>query len=258
LEEEPVSESAKIETIIIQKQLPQEDSEDKEYKDRMVIRSFSSMILLSPTLIVTLILGITQLILNDRRGGIENVAHTVNTGYMNIIGVIFFVVFTLNLVLIAFDFDRMLTVVIVILTVAIIAILLLVNVYTGFIQKIIANFPDIKIYLSTQFYILFSILLFIIIIFTWIRTLFNYYVIEGNELIHHKGLGAGVERYPATNMSVKKEYPDLIEHLIFRSGTLVLAPPKAERAIVLRNVIGIDKKVKSMNEILSRMKVDID
>jgi len=255
--EETASE-AKFETIIIQKQKPQEDEEDKEYKDRMVIRSFSSMILFTPTLIVTLILGLTQMILNDRRGGIANIANTVNTGYMNIIGVIFFTILTLNFVLVAFDFDRMLTIIMVILAIAIIAIVLLVNVYTGFIQKIIANFPDVKIYLSTQFYILFAILLFIIIMFTWVRTLFNYYVIEGNELIHHKGLGAGVERYPATNMSVKKEYPDLIEHLIFRSGTLVLAPPKAERAIVLRNVIGIDKKVRSMNEILSRMKVDID
>jgi len=258
LTEEEHASDAKIETIIIERKSKQEDSDTKEYKDRMVIRSFSSMILLIPTFITTLVLFLTQMILNNRRGGINNPDNTVDTGYMNIIGVVFYSMLAINLILIAFDFDRMLTLILALLTITIIVVLVLVNIYTGFIQKIIANFPDFKIYLSTQFYFVFLLLLFFILLFTWVKTFFNYYTIEGNELIHHKGLGGGIERYPATNMGVKKEFPDIIEMLIFRSGTLVLMPPKVEQAIVLKNVIGITKKVKEMNEILSRLKVDIN
>ncbi|MBN1330234.1 MAG: hypothetical protein JXA54_12240 [Candidatus Heimdallarchaeota archaeon] len=256
-EEEKTSET-KIQTIIIDRKAEQHDKKGKEYKDRMVIRSFSSMILLIPTFVTTLILFITQLILNNRRGGIENPDHTINEGYMNIIGVIFYSVLTLNLILIAFDFDRMLTLILALLTITIVVVLILVNIYTGFIQKILANFPDFKIYLSTQFYFGFTLLLFFILLFTWLKTLFNYYIIEGNELIHRKGLGGGIERFPATNMGIKKEYPDIIEMVFFRSGTLYLSPPKVEHAIVLKNVIGVNKKVKEMNEILSRLKVDIN
>ncbi len=257
-EEETKTSEAKIETIIIERKAKQEDDDDKEYKDRMVIRSFSSMILLIPTFITTLILFTVQIILNNRRGGIDDPSVTINEGYMNIIGIVFYTVLAMNLILIAFDFDRMLTLILALLVVIVVVVLILVNVYTGFVQNLIANFPDIKIYLSTQFYFVFMLLLFFILVFTLLKSLFNYYIIEGNELIHRKGLGGGVERFPATNMGVKKEYPDIIEMLLFRSGTLILTPPKVEHAIVLKNVIGINKKVKEMNEILSRLKVDIN
>lgn len=252
---------AKIETIIIERKAEQEDPEDKEYKDRMVIRSFSPMIMLIPLFVMSFTCFLTQMLLNDRRilTDADLFYYTTNPrSYMNILGLIFVILFVLNIILIAFDFNRASTIIIIVAIIAVIAILLLVNVYTGFIQKVIANFPTIKFHMSTQMYFGMTILFFFILIFTWLRTVFNYYIIEGNELIHHRGLGGGTERYPATNMSVVKEFPDVIEMLIFRSGTLVLTPPKAERAIVLKNVIGITKKVKEMNEILARLKVDID
>jgi hypothetical protein len=261
LSETESSEDARIETIIIERKAEQEDPEGKEYKDRMVIRSFSSMIMLIPSFVIALVCFLTQMIRNDNKIFVPQDLWdyiTAQNSYINILGIIFTCVFVLNIILIAFDFNRSGTIIIIVSVIAIIAILLLVNVRTQFIQKIIANFPDINIYYSTQAYFIFTLLFFFILLFTWLKTLFNYYIIEGNELIHHKGLGGGIERYPATNMSVVKEFPDIIEMLIYRSGTLVLTPPKAERAIVLKNVIGITKKVKTMNEILSRLKVDID
>jgi hypothetical protein len=219
------------------------------------------MVMLIPSFIMSFVCFLTQMILNNRRiltpADLEFYS-TTPTSYMNILGLVFFILFTLNMILIAFDFNRSGTIIIVLLIVVVIAVLFIVNAYTGFIQMVITNFPDLKFHLSTQFYFGIFVLFFFILLFTFLKTLFNYYIIEGNELIHHKGLGGGIERYPATNMSVVKEFPDVIELLIFRSGTLVLTPPKAERAIVLKNVIGITKKVKTMNEILSRLKVDIN
>ncbi|MEA2069975.1 MAG: hypothetical protein U9O98_01645 [Asgard group archaeon] len=235
----------------------QEDAEEKEYRDRMKIRTFSSMILLIPTFITALVCGIVQLILN-RTSSIPFEERLVDGGYMNVIGIVFLSIFSLNLILVAFDFNRSITVILAILSVAVIAIIFLINAYTGFIQDIFANFPTMKFYLSTQTYFLLSILLFFILLFTFLKSLFNYYAIEGNKFIHNKGLGAGTDSWQATEMKASKEYPDLIEFLIFRSGTLILKLPGEERAHVLKNVIGINKKLQEMTEILERLKVDTD
>ena len=260
-EETTTTEPTKVQAVIIERPVAQaqDDSEDREYVDRMVIRSYSSMILLIPSFITALVCGITQLLLN-RFSEIPIVDRLTNEGHMNIIGIVFFVIFALNLILVAFDFNRARTIIIVVAIIAIIAILLLVNAYTGFLSGPSPGegLPDMSVYFSSQVYFGIAILLFFILFFTWLGSMFNYYVVEGNELLHHKGFGGGVERYPATNMSVVKEYPDIIEFLIFRSGTLILTPPRSDRAMVLKNVIGINKKVKLMNEILSRLKVDID
>ncbi|NHJ03811.1 MAG: hypothetical protein EAX90_03240 [Candidatus Heimdallarchaeota archaeon] len=237
----------------------QEDSDEKEYKDRIIIRSYSSMILLIPSLITALVCGLVQMLMN-RYTTIPLDDRTQGSGYMNIIGIVFFIIFILNIILIAFDFNRARTIIIIVLIIAIIAILLLVNAYTGFLSGAGdgGGLPTMRIYFSSQVYFGLATLMFFIILFTWFGSLFNYYAVEGNELLHHKGIGGGVERYPAADMSVIKEYPDIIEYLIFRSGTLVLTPPRTDRAIILKNVIGINKKVDQMNEILSRLKVDVN
>lgn len=261
LSEQPVDTNAEAhsnfesQAVVKKKVVPEDD--EKEYLDRMVIRSYSSMILFIPTFVTALVMGIVQLILN-KTTSIPLEERIEGSGYMNIMGIVFFIIFTLNFILVAFDFDRMLTIILSILVVAIVAVILLINAYTDFLTQIWANFPTMRLYFSTQFYFCFAIVLFLILLFTWFKALFNYYVIEGNELLHHKGFGGGVERWPATNMSVVKEFPDLIELLFFRSGTLILSPPRTERAMVLTNVFFINKKIEQMNEILGRLKVDID
>ena len=246
-----------VETVVVEKKMVQEDKDEKEYKDRMVIRSYSSMILFIPSFIMSLVLGITQIIM-DARTVVPFEDRITGSGYMNIMGVIFLITFALNLILIAFDFNRARTVIIVLLIIVLAAALLLVNAYTGFLSGGVSGPSNMSIYFSSHVYFGVAALLFFILLFTFLGSLFNYYVIEGNELLHHKGLGGGVERYPATNMSVVKEFPDLVELLIFRSGTLILTPARATRSIVLRNVIGVNKKIRNMNEILSRLKVDIN
>jgi len=247
-----------VDTIVVEKKMVQEDKDEKEYKDRMIIRSYSSMILLIPSFIMTLVLGITQIIM-DARTVIPFEDRITGSGYMSVMGIIFLITFSLNLILIAFDFNRARTVIIVLLLIVIAAALLLVNAYTGFLSGGSGGTGlAVSIYFSSQVYFAFAVLFFFILLFTFLGSLFNYYVIEGNELLHHKGIGGGVERFPANNMSVVKEFPDLVELLIFRSGTLVLTPPRSERSMVLKNVIGINKKVRQMNEILSRLKVDIN
>ncbi len=252
------NERAKIQTVYVDRQVDQEDDTEKEYKDRMIIRSYSSMILFIPSFITALICGIVQMSL-DLTVAMPYEQASVGSGYGNIIGIVFLVIFSLNLILIAFDFNRATTIILSILFVALIAVLLLVNAYTGFLTSGSGGTGiEMSIYLSYWVYYIIAALLLFIIGFTMLGPIFNYYIIEGNELIHHKGFGGGIERYPAAEMSIVKEFPDLIELLIFRSGTLILTPIRTNRAIVLKNVFRINKKVNDMNEILSRLKVDIN
>jgi len=254
------NERAKIQTVYVDRHVDQEDDAEKEYKDRMIIRSYSSMILFIPSFIAALICGIVQMSLDLTITTMTYEEISTGSGYGNIIGIIFLVVFSLNLILIAFDFNRATTIILSILFVALIAVLLLVNAYTGFLTSGGGGGTGIEmsIYLSYWVYYILAALLLFIIGFTMLGPIFNYYIIEGNELIHHKGFGGGIERYPAAEMSIVKEFPDLIELLIFRSGTLILTPIRTNRAIVLKNVFRINKKVSDMNEILSRLKVDIN
>ncbi len=243
-----------IDPVVLDKEKDVEDKDEEEYIDRVKIRSYSSMILFFPTFIVSLIFGITQLLLNRyRSNSLDDI--TTNSGYMNIIGTIFLIIFTMNLILIAFDFNGARSIIIALILVILVGGFFILNAYYNFLENIHIT---MRVYLSTQVYFALATLLLLIIVITIIAAHTNYYIVEGNELLHRKGLLGGIERYPATNMSIVKEYPDIIEYGIFRFGTLVLTPPGATKSLILKNVPQIDKKEKTINEILSRIKVDVN
>ena len=253
-EEAPSYAKKIIDPVILDDEKDEEDEPEDEYIDRVKIRSYSSMILFFPSFIVSLTFGITQLLLN-RAGRAPLEIATVNSGYMDILGIIFLIFFSLNLILIAFDFNSARTIILALLLVIIIGTFFLLNAVYGFLESIQLT---MRVYFSTQVYFAIASLLFVILIVTVIVAHTNYYIVEGNELLHRKGLLGGIERYPATNMSIVKEYPDIIEYGLFKFGTLILTPPRATKSIILKNVARIDKKEKTINEILSRLKVDIN
>ncbi len=252
--EQPTYAKKSIDPIVLDDDKSAEDEDEEEYIDRVKIRSYSSMILFFPSAVLSLIFGITQLLLN-RYKGIDLEVATVGAHYMDIIGLIFFIFFSLNLILIAFDFNRARSIIIALLIVILVGGFFILNAFLDFLENLQLT---MRVYLSTQVYFALAILLFLIVIITVIAANTNYYIVEGNELLHKKGIMGGIERYPATNMSIIKEYPDIIEWGLFKFGTLILTPPRAQKSIILKNVPKIDAKEKKINEILSRLKVDIN
>lgn len=252
--EQPAYTKKSINPIVLKDEKVSEDKDEEEYIDRVKIRSYSSMVLFFPSFIVSLVFGITQLLLNRAERAPLQVA-IVGGGYMDVLGIVFFIIFALNLILIAFDFNRARSIIIALLIVLVVGGFFLINAFVGFLENIQLT---MRVYFSTQVYFALAILLFIILIITLIAARTNYYIVEGNELLHKKGIMGGIERYPATNMSIIKEYPDIIEWGLFKFGTLILTPPRAQKSIILKNVPRIDKKEKKINEILSRLKVDIN
>jgi cation transport ATPase len=252
--EEPVYAKTAIDHVVLDDEKGAEDEEEEDYIDRVKLRSYSSMILFFPSFIISLTFGITQLLLNRYRGVPLDVT-TVNSGYMDILGIIFFIFFSMNLILIAFDFNRARSIIIALLIVIVVGTFFLLNAIYSFLESIQLT---MRVYFSTQVYFALAILLFVILVVTLIAAHTNYYIVEGNELLHRKGLLGGIERHPANNMTIIKEYPDIIEWGLFKFGTLILTPPRETKSIVLKNVPNIDKKEKAINEILSRLKVDIN
>ncbi len=67
-----------------------------------------------------------------------------------------------------------------------------------------------------------------------------------------------VHRYPTRGLRLKKEITDVLEHILLRSGTLVMMPVGVERPIVLENVIGLNKVEDKIQRLLGTTKVRID
>ena len=71
---------------------------------------------------------------------------------------------------------------------------------------------------------------------------FDYWEITHNEILHHKGFLGDLERFPAPNMRLTNEIPDLFEYSLFfllgGAGKSVIYPHVSSRAGVLEKVIG--------------------
>ena len=83
-------------------------------------------------------------------------------------------------------------------------------------------------------------------------------MVRKNELLHKHGFMGDVKRYHAQDVKIDKEISDVFELLLLRSGTMVLYPEGEHRAIVLENIIGINKKELEVKEILESYAIRID
>ena len=80
---------------------------------------------------------------------------------------------------------------------------------------------------------------------------------RANELIHHHGIWSDMKRYPAPNLRIDKEINDIFEHLMLGAGRLVLRPATEDRAIVLDNILFVNRKEEALTKKLGSLKVRI-
>ena len=86
---------------------------------------------------------------------------------------------------------------------------------------------------------------------------FDIWEVRANELLHHHGFLANLERMSAPNLRIDKEISDVFEYLLLRSGRLILQPSNERRAIILDNVPFIKKKEEAITRMLSALQVQI-
>ncbi|MCA9522135.1 MAG: hypothetical protein KC609_14235 [Myxococcales bacterium] len=167
------------------------------------------------------------------------------------LGVVVSFLFFANISVITFEFNRMRTVAMVLFA---IVLLLLASMFNVF-KQVFGWVGDLHIDLPVSFYVFWAVGFTILFIVVLIRSRLDYWEIDNNELMHHTGVLGDVKRWPAPDVRMTKEITDIFQYMLLLSGRMVFLPQGENRAIVLDNIMAINKKEKLIKNILSKINV---
>jgi hypothetical protein len=205
--------------------------------------SYPKIVMLYPTFLAAIVAGIVTSIIHE-----ENSSN---------VGLIFLGLFSINLVVLAFDFPRTTSLTMFFLITAIVlGLILLFRNYPDILPAITDVLKRIEPEANPTFYFCFATVLALIYVAVLISIRFDYWEVRPNELLHHHGFLSNLERFSAPNLRITKEINDVFEYMLLRSGSLILQPTN-ERAIVLDNVLFIDHKETRITQMLGALQVQI-
>jgi len=171
---------------------------------------------------------------------------------------IFLAVLGFNLVVISFEFPRTtsLTWFFAISTLCL-ASWFLFSLYDNLAPALLQGVLAIKPMANGSFYMIFTAIMLALFVAVLISRRVDYWEVRSNELLHHHGFLSNLERFNAPNLRIDKEITDLFEYVLLRSGRLVIHCSNERRAIVLENVLGIDKKERQITQMLGALQVRV-
>ena len=206
----------------------------------LIIRPWPKVVFLYPTFVMATICWIISML--SENGATTGVAT---------IGNVFMIVFALNLLVFSFDFSRIKSITILISIVALVLGIGWANTQWGWFDGIKDILGMFDIRMNTQFYGTVSVFLAFILMLVFVNTRFNYYEINHRELLHHHGYLGDITRMPTAGLHVHKEIYDLMEYLLLRSGRLIFYPQTKREAIVIDNVMNVNKVEDHIKDLLS-------
>jgi len=214
--------------------------------DKIVLRTWPKMLFLWPSAVTALVAGIG----------------TSLSGEMNtrgeLWGTFFLVVFALNLMIITFEFPRSTSLTLVLACVALTWIFVEVNRRYNIIAPLRDFIESLELAARPDFYFAVFVIYLLLLLGMFISTRFNYWEISNNELLHHKGMMQDVERFSTDGLQYSKQISDFFEHLIGRSGRLVIKTPAFEQPIVLDNVLGINQVATTLDSMMESRRVVVN
>lgn len=172
-----------------------------------------------------------------------------------ILGNSFTALMCLNLLVFSFDFSRIKSITIVIGAVAVGLMLLLADSKWQIMGPIGRILGDIDIPLPAPFYGFFGAFLGFLFLIVFVNSRFNYYEINPREILHHHGYLGDITRWSTDGLEMNKEIYDMAEYLLLRSGRLILQPASSRKAIVIDNVMSVNRIEVRVNDLLSVMAV---
>jgi hypothetical protein len=175
----------------------------------------------------------------------------------NMAGLIFLFVFFTNLLIMAIDFPRFTIIAMVLSAIAAAFFLMWLNVYAEVLPPLMHLVEQSYVAANSMFYALVAFIILVIFVVVWVTRYLDYWEIMPNEILHHHGPLSDLERYPTMNMKFDKEIPDILEYMLLRSGRLVLHFAGEKTAVVLDNVLWIDRIEDELKKLLSRMEVRV-
>jgi hypothetical protein len=212
----------------------------------LIIRPWPKVVFLYPTFIAATVFCLLSLLSE----------HGDTTG-VKVLGNLFMIVFALNLLVFAFDFSRIKTLTVAFAIVALVLGVGWANTQWGWFAGIKELFLQIDIRMNTQFYGFVSGFLAFVLMLVFLNTRFSYYEINHRELLHHHGYLGDVTRIPTEGLLLHKEIYDLVEFLLLRSGRLIFYPQGKREALVIDNVMNVNKVEEHIKDLLSVVAVRV-
>ncbi|HEY3965924.1 MAG TPA: hypothetical protein VGM05_15300 [Planctomycetaceae bacterium] len=219
---------------------------DSEQPPRIYLVAYPKMIFMYPTLIAAFLAGIYMWIAKTED------ART------HVVSALFMAVFTVNLVVFAFDFPRTTSLTLFFFMVAVVLGLLLAFRFNEdllpFASKVLRAYTP---YANATFYFSIAGALSLVFAAVLINVQFDYWEVTPNELLHHHGVLSNLERFSSPNLKIDMEINDVFEYFLLRAGRLILHPSNEPRAIVLENVMRIKSKEAQLTKMLGALQVQV-
>ncbi|MEC9046565.1 MAG: hypothetical protein VYA51_01015 [Planctomycetota bacterium] len=208
--------------------------------ERVIIRPWPKVVFLYPTFAASVLLCLLSGL------GMPVAPETLGNTWM--------LVFMLNILIFSFDFSRIWSLVLV-FAVALLVVLIFWLDLTGFVSNVLGK---ISITANTSFYGFMSAGLGLILLIVWINSRFHYYEVNAREILHHHGYLGDVQRWSTEGLEMNKEIYDVAEYGMLRSGRLIFNPMTSKKAIVIDNVVCVNRIEKAINDLLSHVAVRIN
>ena len=222
------------------------DSSREDNNKPIYLVSYPKVVMLYPTFIAAVVAGIVTAFAGQKEAISINVC------------LVFLAVFSINLVVLAFDFPRTTSLTVFFLITAVVfGLLLLFRNYPDVLPVITNILKRLEPSANATFYFCFASLLALIYVAVLINIRFDYWEVRPNELLHHHGFLSNLERFSAPNLRITKEIDDVFEYMLLRSGRLILHPSNEPRAFVLDNVLFIDLKETRITRMLGALQVQV-
>jgi hypothetical protein len=210
---------------------------------------YPKIVFLYPTLIAALLAAIYESVSHHPLDPANRLATLVSLGFLGIMAV--------NFVILAFDFPRTTSLTLFFFVVAVVLAIVLLVTFRPEVLPLMADvLSRFRPLANAPFYWTVTGILAVINLLVLAASRFDYWEVRPNELLHHHGFLANLERFPAPNLQIEKEINDVFEYLLLRSGRLILQP-SGRRAIVLDNVPRIKDKEERITRMLGALHVEM-
>ncbi len=204
--------------------------------ERVIVRAYPKVVFFWLTWIVSLVAAIIEA---------NNPGGTVH------LGTVWMAVFAFNMMVIAFDFTEVIS----LLLIAVIAVLIFAGLYFDFLGPIGDWVVNLRLDMNASFYWVMFGLFTAIYLFVLVKTRFDYWEFRHNEVIHRRGVFADLKRYSTEDLRWFKEVPDVLERILCGSGRMILTTPRETQPIVIEHVLGISRIDEKVADILGVKRV---
>lgn len=177
-------------------------------------------------------------------------------GGIHFVGLVFLLVLALNLTMLLYDLSlRGFLMVALLIIVVVLGLYVLNHSREGRLWERVGDAMKWRIVANAAFYFTFALVLLFNLAIAWIITRFNYWKVEHNEIVIHRGFLQEQERHPTAQARFKLVIEDIVEYGILGCGKLVFYFGDSQTTEELTTVLFVHRKARRLDDLLGRVAV---